>query len=164
MLSGRDTLLWRNALKRSQIDASRALLASIVAGNAYLASMWLDNQLSTHPFNDLKLTGQLWTTKSPAWKVVGVANHFLFSIVVSMLYAAWGYKHLPGPRWLRGVLFLQLENTLLYPGAAILEPVHAGMKSGEVPTLLSLKSFLGQALRHVAFGLALGLVYRDKSR
>ena len=149
-------------MKHLEIDAPRALLAAIAAGNAYLASMWLDNKFFSHPFNDLKLTGQLWTTKSPTWEIVGVANHFSFSVVVSMLYAAWGYSHLPGPHWLRGLLFLQMENALLYPGAALIEPFHAGIKSGQLPTLLSRKSFMGQASRHVAFGLALGLVYRPK--
>jgi hypothetical protein len=149
-------------LAKSEIDVTRALLASILAGNAYLGAMWLDNELSSHPFNDLKLTGQILTTKSPAWEIMGVANHFSFAVVVSMIYARWAYSRLPGPGWLKGLLFLQLENALLYPGAALLEPRHAGMKSGQVPTLFSWKSWWGQVLRHVAFGIVLGLVYRPK--
>lgn len=147
-------------MKRAELDAPRALLASIVAGSAYLGAMWVDNRLSSHPFNDLKLTGQVWTTQSPTWEIVGVANHFCFSIAMSMLYAAWGYSHLPGPRWLRGVLFLQLENILLYPLAGLLEQAHAGVKSGQVPTLFSRKSFAGQVVRHLAYGLALGGTYK----
>lgn len=142
----------------------RIILTAFAAGNAYLASMWLDNKLSSHHFNDLKLVGQIFTTKSPAWIIIGLANHFSFSVVVTLVYAKWAYKRLPGPPWLKGILFLQIENTLLYPGAALLEPRHAGMKSGEVPTLFSWKSFWGQVVRHVAFGAALGLLYKPHGK
>ncbi len=69
---------------------------------------------------------------------------------------------MPGPRWLKGVLFLQLENAILYPGAGLLMPLHAGVKSGQVPSLFERKVIQGQLLRHVAFGLALGIVYQEK--
>lgn len=141
---------------------SRALAASLAAGSAYLASMWADSKLSSHPFNDLKLVGQVFTTKAPAWVIMGVGGHYSFSALMALLYAHSAYPRLPGPGWLRGLLFLQLENMLLYPGAALVEPHHAGIRSGQVPTLLSRKSFAGQVLRHVAFGLVLGLVYRPK--
>lgn len=148
-------------LTDSKIDVTRALLASVAAGDAYLASMWLDNRLSSHPFNDIKLTGQILTTKSPAWQIMGLANHFSFSVAMSLVYAAV-CDRLPGPPWLRGVLFMQVENTVLYPLAGLLEPRHAGFKSGQLPTLFSRKSFQGQALRHLAFGLVLGTLYRPR--
>ncbi len=138
----------------------RILVTALAAGNAYLAAMWLDNKLSSHPFNDLKLVGQVFTTDAPAWVITGLANHFGFSVAVTLVYAKWGYKRLPGPTWFRGILFMQLENAILYPGAALLEPRHAGMKSGQVPTLFSWKTFWGQIVRHVAFGLALGSLYK----
>ena len=138
------------------------LVTALVAGDSYLAAMWVDNRLSSHKFNDLKLVGQILTTKSPAWIIMGLVNHYGFSAVVSFIYARWAYRRLPGPRWLKGVLFMQIENALLYPGAAFLEPRHAGMRSGQVPTLFSWKSFWGQAVRHVAFGAALGALWKPK--
>jgi hypothetical protein len=144
-----------------KVDTGRAVIAGLAAGTAYLASMWADNKLSSQRFNDLKLVGQVFNTKSPAWLIQGLLVHYGFSIAVALLYASWGVRHIPGPWWLRGVLFLQLENAILYPGSALIMPIHAGMKSGQVPSLLERKVIQGQLLRHVAFGLALGALYRE---
>jgi hypothetical protein len=144
-----------------KVDTGRAVVAGLAAGTAYLASMWVDNKLSSQHFNDLKLVGQMFTTKSPAWLIQGLLVHYGFSIVVAMLYASWGVRRLPGPRWLRGVLFMQLENAILYPGSSLIMPIHAGLKSGQVPSLLERKVIQGQLLRHVAFGLALGALYTE---
>jgi hypothetical protein len=150
------------ARRSSSVDVDRALLASIAAGSAYLASTWVDSKLSSHPFNDLKLVGQILTIRSPNWVFMGLAAHYSMSALMSVVYSTLAYRKLPGPGWLKGILFLQIENTLLYPAAALLEPIHAGMKSGEVPTLFSWKTFRGQVVRHVVFGVTLGAIYRPK--
>src|SRR4051794_32641473 len=149
-------------MHQSKVDPSRVASAGLAAGTAYLASMWADNKLSSQRFNDLKLVGQAFTTKSPAWVIQGLLVHYGFSMVVAFLYASWGVLHMPGPRWLKGVLFLQLENAILYPGAGLLLPLHAGVKSGQVPSLFERKVIQGQLLRHVAFGLALGAIYEEE--
>ena len=146
-------------MKQNEVEMAKVVPAALAAGSAYLASMWLDNRLSSHPFNDLKLVGQIPTTKSPLWQILGVGGHYGFSVVMGYLYARYAYPRLPGPGWLRGFLFLQVENALLYPAAIPLEPRHTGMQSGQVPTLFSVKSFKGQLLRHVSFGVTLGLLY-----
>jgi hypothetical protein len=147
-------------VKSSDIDTKWLLVCALASGNAYLAAAWLDSKLSSHPFNDLKLVGQIFTTRSPFWIFMGLLNHYGFSVVVAYVYARWTYSRLPGPGWLRGLLFLQLENTLLYPVALLLEPVHAGIRSGQLPTLFSWKTFWGQVVRHVAYGVTLGAMWR----
>ena len=122
--------------------------------------MWADNRFSSTRFNDLKLVGQFFSTKAPAWVILGLGGHYSFSILMALLYAGWAYDRLPGPRWLKGSIFIQIENSLLYPAAILVEPFHAGVKAGEVPSLLTWKTFRGQVLRHVAFGLALGGLYK----
>ncbi|MBF6613421.1 MAG: hypothetical protein IVW55_09875 [Chloroflexi bacterium] len=149
-------------MKQSEVDMERALFAGAVAATAFLATTWVDSQVSSHPYNDLKLVGQFFTTRSPAWIIQGVAGHYTFALLVSLLYARWGYNLLPGPGWLKGLIFLQIENSLIYPGAVIFDKVHAGVRSGQLPPLLSRKSFWGQLLRHVAFGLALGALYKPE--
>ncbi|MFL5735206.1 MAG: hypothetical protein ACJ78Q_18775 [Chloroflexia bacterium] len=143
----------------TKVYTGRAVAAGFAGGTAYLASVWADNRLSSQHFDDLKLVGQVFTTRSPAWILQGLAAHFGFSVVVALLYAAWGARRLPGPSWMRGVLFLQLENAVLYPGAGLLMPVHAGVKSGQVPSLFERKVIQGQLVRHIAFGLVLGWMY-----
>ncbi|HKP53029.1 MAG TPA: hypothetical protein VJ183_10285 [Chloroflexia bacterium] len=151
-------------MRETNINVGRALVASVAAGTGYLASTWLDSKLSSHPFNDLKLVGQIFTTKSPLWQMQGVVGHYGFSVIVAFTYAAWFYRSLPGPPWLRGLIFLQIENTSLYPlGLAIgVDRLHAGIKRGQLPPLANMKTFKGQVVRHVAFGLMLGAIYRPK--
>jgi hypothetical protein len=152
-------------MKQSTADTKRALLAGIMAGNSYLASAWLDSKLSSHPFNDIKLVGQMFTTRSPMWQIQGLAGHYGFSLFVALTYAKWFYKRLPGPRLLRGVTFLQLENSSLYALALAVgfDQLHAGIKRGDLPPLANLKTFKGQVVRHIAFGLALGVLYKDSA-
>jgi hypothetical protein len=149
-------------MDKSEVNVGSAVAAGMAAGTAYLATMWADNKLSSHHFNDLKLVGQIFTTKSPLWVIQGVVTHYGFSAVVALAYAAWGYRRLPGPPWLKGLLFLQIENTTLYPLAAIMDRFHAGVRSGQLPPVLKWKSYWGQVLRHVAFGVVLGALYKAR--
>jgi len=151
-------------MKETDVNIGRALIAGVAAGSSYLASAWLDSKLSSHPFNDLKLVGQMFTTKSPLWQLQGVAGHYGFSAALSLTYAAWFHKRLPGPDWLRGLTFLQLENASLYALALAVDfdRFHAGIKRGQLPPLGNMKTFKGQVVRHIAFGLVLGTIYRAK--
>lgn len=141
-------------------DIEAALPVALAAGTAYLGTMWADNKLSSWEFDDLKLVGQMFSTKSPLWQMQGLVGHYSFSIAMTAIYIRYAQERLPGPRWLRGVLFLMLENTLLYPAGLLIDRIHAGMKAGQLPPLLHKKSFLGQVVRHIAFGIVLGILVR----
>ncbi len=145
---------------RSKTDGqdSEIVKGGIAAGSAFLAAMWLDNKLSSWRFNDIKLVGQMFTTRTPLWQIQGVAGHYAFSTMMAFVYVRYARQRLPGPSWLRGILFLMAENTVLYPAGLIVDRIHAGMKSGQLALLLDRKTFFGQITRHVAFGIALGLV------
>jgi hypothetical protein len=139
-------------------DLETAIPAGLAAGTAYLGTMWLDNKISSWDFDDLKLVGQMFTTKSPLWQLQGLAGHYAFSIAMSTIYIRYARRHLPGPGWLRGITFMMLENALLYPAAGLIDNIHAGMKANLLPPLLNKKTFLGQVTRHIAFGAVLGLL------
>ena len=151
-------------MAEEKMNVPCALVAGLAAGTSYLACAWLDSKLSSHPFNDLKLVGQLFTTKSPAWQIQGISGHYGFSMVMSLAYAAWFYRRLPGPGWQKGFTFLQIENAVLYAAALAVgfDKFHAGIKRGKLPPLGNLKTFNGQVVRHIAFGIALGALYRGK--
>ncbi len=144
------------------VDVERAVSAGLAAGTAFLATTFLDSKLSNYPFNDIKLVGQVFTTRSPIWQIQGLVGHYGFSVFMALLYARYAYRLLPGPGWLKGVLFLMIENNGLYPLAPLLDRMHAGEREGQLPKLMSLKSFVGQTWRHVAFGLVLGALYKGK--
>ena len=149
-------------MKDELVDLERAVGAGLAAGTAFLATTYLDSHLSNYPYNDIKLVGQVFTTRSPFWQLQGLAGHYGFSIFMALLYARYAHRLLPGPGWLKGLLFLMIENNGLYPFALLLDRIHAGHKAGELPPLTSLKSYLGQTCRHVAFGLVLGALYKGK--
>jgi hypothetical protein len=149
-------------MDKGEPDTARAVAAGLAAGGAFLAAVWADSKWSSHPFNDLKLVGQMLTTRSPLWQIQGLMSHFGFSAIMGAIYAHVAYSKLPGPGVLRGLLFLQIENSLLYPVAPIIDKIHAGMRRGQLPPLLNWKTFWGQMLRHVAFGAVLGMLYKPK--
>lgn len=151
-------------MQTESVDVPRAVGAGLAAGSAYLAATWADSKLSSHPFNDLKLVGQMVTTRSPWWQLQGLAGHYGFSVVMALLYARYGRVLLPGPGWLKGVLFLMLENVALYPLGLLIDRYHAGVKAGELAPMMTWKTFWGQVVRHVAFGAVLGMVYGASKR
>ena len=151
-----------NAKKSEIRNLKSAIPGGLAAGTAYLGAMWLDNKLSSWQFNDLKLVGQMFTTCSPFWQLQGLAGHYGFSVLMALAYARYAQHRLPGPGWLRGVLFLLFENVALYPAGLIVDRMHAGMKAGHLPPLLHPKTFAGQILRHIAFGTALGVICRNE--
>ena len=143
-------------------EVPRAVGAGLLAGSAYMAAVWADGKLSSHPYNDLKLVGQMVTTRSPWWQLQGVAGHYGFSVVMALLYARYARAALPGPGWLRGILFLMLENTVLYPLGLLIDRYHSGVRAGELPPMMTWKTFWGQVVRHIAFGAVLGIAYKGK--
>ena len=151
-------------MRDETVYLERAVVSGLAAGTAFLATTYLDSKLSSYPYNDIKLVGQVFTTKSPFWQIQGLVGHYGFSVVMALLYARYAYRLLPGPGWLKGLLFLMIENNGLYPLAPLLDRIHAGQRQGELPRLMTLKSYVGQTWRHVAFGLVLGALYRSVKR
>lgn len=146
-------------LKNEPVDVEKAIFAGGAAATAFLATTYLDSKLSSHPYNDLKLVGQMFTTRSPFWQIQGLAGHYSFAVVMSLVYARYARRLLPGPGWLRGLLFMQIENNSLYLLAPLLDRVHTGQKRDQIQPLMNLKTYMGQTLRHVVFGLVLGAIY-----
>ena len=82
---------------------------------------------------------------------VGLMMHFMVgSIIFPIGYLLVGYKYLPGPGWLRGIIFLipiyLIAMTVVMPMAG------KGVFFNSVP--MSMVAFMG----HMVFGLILGLV------
>lgn len=139
------------------VDLPAATAAGLVAGVAYVATMEIDNRLTGMDLDDLKLLGRLVVDDPEQAKLAGIPVHLGNSVALAALYAALG-RRLPGPPWLRGVVFANIENTLFYP-LAILEPHHPGIRNGEIDRYFSLKAYLQSIPRHVVFGAILGALY-----
>jgi hypothetical protein len=71
-------------------------------------------------------------------------------------------RFLPGPNWLRGTLFCEIFVAGVWWLTPIADKYHPLIKNGEMPQLANWRSFLQNSIWHLAFGLTLGLLYRDK--
>ena len=78
----------------------------------------------------------------------------------------FGLTHhgLPGPLWVRGLLFGQAENLVLWPVIVVLDRLHPAIRQGALPRFNRPVVFLQEVFRHVVYGVTLGLVYDRLSR
>lgn len=144
-------------------DAGKAALAGTAGALAYLAEMAVDLPLFDCPTNDLMLLGRPFTANRRVWPLVGAALHLGNGIALAQLYGLYG-RRLPGPPWLRGVLFTLLENVLLWGAVPVFDRVHPAIQTGELPKMNRPEPFVQQLLRHIAYGAALGVVYGNGAR
>lgn len=110
-------------------------------------------------FNDFTLLGRPFSTRRRVWLLVGAALHLLNGSAVGVIFASV-CQFFPGPGWLRGLLFAQLENLLLWPLMPLVDRYHPGRWEGELAPAWSRRSFAVAVLRHLAYGLILGALHR----
>lgn len=142
-----------------RVDIRAAAIAGLAAGAVYIGTQEIDNRLTGQNNDDLKLLGRLLVNGPEHAKLAGIPPHVLNSAGLGIAYAAIAHDRLPGPAWLRGVLFATVENTLLYP-LALLEDKHPGIRRGEIDRYLTLKAYLQSVPRHITFGAVVGPLYQ----
>lgn len=145
------------------MDKRAAAIAGFVGGAAYIATMEIDNRLAGVKADDLILLGRPMVKNSDRAKLAGIPIHFTNSIIFAGVYAALAHDRLPGPPWLRGVIFANVENTVLYPLSA-LENRHPAIKSGQIDRYWTLGAYLLSIPRHIAYGIAIGSLYERLRR
>lgn len=139
----------------SGADLPAATAAGAVAGLAFVAEMALELRLLDHETDDLRLLGGTFVRDRKAARGLGLLLYLGASVNLGILYAALARDRLPGPPWLRGVLFANAENAALYP-LALLENRHPAIKRGELDRYWHPVAFLQSIPRHVAYGVVLG--------
>ena len=145
------------------LNLGTAALAGAVAGAAYVVTMEIDNRLTGQRIDDLVLLGRPFVRRRTRARWVGAAIHLHNAVSLAALYAAVGHDRLPGPAWWRGVVFANVENTLLYPLAA-LEDRHPAIRDGEIDRYWTAAAYLQSVPRHVAYGAVLGALYERLRR
>ncbi|HET9016822.1 MAG TPA: DUF6789 family protein [Thermomicrobiaceae bacterium] len=135
----------------------RGAAAGLVAGVAFLAAMALDMRATGEPTNDLRMLAGLAPRGDRHWRWLGTAIHFANSAAVGVAFLQVRGR-LPGPGWLRGLLFIQGENLALWPLVAAIDRVHPAIRAGRLPRFNRPLPFAQEVLRHAAFGLVLGAV------
>ena len=147
-----------SALGPQSFAPGRAALAGALGAGAYLAEMAVDLALIDCPTNDLMLLGRPFSANPRVWPWLGGAIHFGNGVALAQLYGLVGGR-LPGPPWLRGVVFTLIENTLLWGLVPLFDRYHPAIRAGELPKMNRPVPFAQQVLRHIAYGAVLGAVY-----
>ncbi len=157
-----------NKIKRRIIQENwrpeRAAFAGLLATAAYSLVMEVDMTITGNRYSDVRFIQGLLAGKSPgqqkfaflAWGI-----HFLNGVILAELYAAVFKRFLPGPNWLKGAIFGELFLVSTWGLAPLVDTYHPLTKRGELAKLATWTSFFQNIVRHLVFGLLLGLLYRD---
>ena len=144
-------------------DLGAATVAGLVAGGAFLLVLEADLRMTGRNVDDLIILGRPFVRDPAHARSVGTAIHLLNSVALAQLYRVMSDR-LPGEPWLKGVLFANVENLILYP-ITVLEDLHPAVRDGQVDRYFTWPAFWQSVPRHVAYGAVLGTLYsRLKSR
>ena len=146
-------------------NPTRAAAAGFAATVAYSIAMEGDMSLTGNRFSDVLFIEGLLTGKPTSPERVPVLAwtiHLANGVMLGEVYAAVLKRFLPGPNWLKGAIFGELFIVAAWWLTPLADKHHPMIKSGELPKLANWTSFLQNIVRHLVFGLALGLLYREK--
>lgn len=144
----------------------RAALAGLLATVAYSIAMEGDMSLTGNRFSDVRFIQGLFGRKAAGEKrflLLAWLLHLLNGVALAELYAVLFKRFLPGPDWLRGALFAELFISGTWVLTPLADKYHPLIQSGELPRLANRLSFLQNLVRHLVFGLVLGILYHDKT-
>ena len=142
----------------------RATLAGLLATAAYSLAMEGDMYLTGNRYSDVRFIQGLINGKSArqnSFPFLAWIIHFLNGVTLAELYAAVFKRFLPGPNWLKGTIFGEIFLLSTWWLAPLVDKYHPLTKSGELARLATWTSFFQNIVRHLIFGLLLGLLYRD---
>ena len=117
------------------------------------------NRFSDVRFIEGLLTGEAHPPRPMHW--LAWAIHLLNGALLGEIYAAILKRFLPGPGWLKGAIFSEMFITSAWALTPLADKHHPMITSGELPALATWTSFWQNIWRHLVFGLALGLFYRE---
>ena len=144
----------------------RAALAGLLATVAYSVAMEGDMSITGNRFSDVRFIQGLFGGKAAREKkflALAWLLHFLNGAALAELYAAVFKRLLPGPNWLKGAAFAEIFIVSAWGLTPLADKYHPLIKDGELPKLANWQSFLQNLVRHLVFGLALGLLYKEKT-
>ena len=145
------------ARQTRQLDLRAVAVSGLAAGAAFVAVLEADLRLTGRNVDDLMILGRPFVADPARARAVGGAIHAVNSLALAGLYAILE-RRIPGPAWLKGVVFANLENVILYPITRF-EDIHPAIRTGQVDRYYNWPAFWQSVPRHIAFGAVLGLLY-----
>jgi hypothetical protein len=143
---------WSNRLA----DLLAGAVAGIPAGIAYLIVEGIDNRISGRRLYDLQLLGRPFFRSMGRANVLGLAIHLGNSIALGGVYGTVAEQRLPGSPVVKGIMFVTIENSVLYPALAF-ERIHPARAADDMGSYWSLRSWLWTMPRHFAYGMVVAV-------
>jgi hypothetical protein len=140
-----------------EFNPKAVAVSGLAAGAAFVAVLETDHRLTGRNVDDLMVLGRPFTEEPTKARAVGGAIHVVNSIALASLYAVLE-RRIPGPAWLKGVIFANVENVILYP-ITRLEDIHPAIRLGQVDRYFNWPAFWQSVPRHIVFGAVLGILY-----
>jgi hypothetical protein len=140
-----------------ELDPKAVAISGLAAGAAFVVVLETDLRLTGRNVDDLVVLGRPFTEDPAKARALGGAIHGLNSLALASLYAMLE-RRIPGPAWLKGVIFANVENVILYPITRF-EDMHPAIRTGLVDRYFTWPAFWQSVPRHVAFGVVLGALY-----
>ncbi len=137
---------------------ARAALAGLAASAAYVAEMYLDIAVTGSRVDDLQLIEGALRGRDVSLPALGLALHLANGAALGEVFAAVESR-LPGPGWVRGLLFGELFLVFVWSGVPLLDRYHPLIRRGALPKLASRTAFAQNLVRHAVFGATLGVLY-----
>lgn len=134
-----------------------ATISGLAAGAVFALVLEADLRLTGNNVDDLLVLGSPFVSNPEEARRLGLAIHALNSVALAALYGK-ARPWLPGPPWLKGVIFANVENLILYP-VTLLEDLHPAIRTGLVDRYFTWPSFWQSVPRHVAYGAVLGILF-----
>ena len=138
----------------------RAGLAGALASAAYALEMYADMAVTGSRFDDIQLIEGAIRGRKARIPALGMAIHLVNGAALGEVYAAFAEPYLPGPAWLKGLVFGQLFLLAVWPSVPLVDAYHPLVKAGAMPKLGRPLPFAQNMARHVVFGLVLAISYR----
>jgi hypothetical protein len=141
----------------SETDLNAAIVSGLVAGAAFALVLEADLRITGRNVDDLIVLGRPFVHDPKNARRVGIAIHMMNAVALAALYATLANR-IPGPPWLKGVIFANAENLVLYP-ITVLEDLHPAIRDGQVDRYFNWPAFWQSVPRHIAYGAVLGALY-----
>ena len=99
-----------------------------IAAAAWLALHPLTRRVSGIDFDDSRLLGRM-VVPNGRWRLVGTVMHLVNGAVFGALFV----KSLKRPSVGKGLAAAQIENAVLWPTLALIDPIHPDRRNGHWP-------------------------------
>jgi hypothetical protein len=143
-----------------QVNFPSAVFAGSVASAVYAGEMYLDIALTGNPLDDVQLLEGALRGRKARVPILGMLVHLLNGSALAVVYALVK-PLLPGPNWLKGTLFGALFLVAVWPLTPLLDRIHPLIQRGDLPRFNTPVALGQNIVRHLVFGLVLGLLYRN---